>query len=80
MKPTALVVVVAAWLPAWAAAAVGPPTWICTTADRPFAAQPSPTAVPDSAATADVVVYPAAVGQTIDGFGGCFNELGWKTP
>ncbi len=54
------------------------PIWTCTTPDRPFAQQPAPAAVTDHAATADVMVYPSATGQTIDGFGGCFNELGWK--
>ncbi len=28
-------------------------------------------------AAADIVVNPHVVYQTIDGFGGCFNELGW---
>ncbi len=62
-------------LPGASAAAV---TWISSTGAQPWQRMPelslgqgSPDAPPQ------VRVYPAKIFQTIDGFGGCFNELGW---
>jgi glucosylceramidase len=50
--------------------------WVCTTAGEPWKVQAAP-AVVDSG-EADVVVKTKAALQTVDGFGGCFNELGWE--
>jgi len=55
-------------------------TWICTTADRPWvttsidAASP----VPSPPESQKITIDPKTTYQTIDGFGGCFNETGWK--
>lgn len=58
-------------------------TWVSTTAQAPWVTQPPVAAVPDTAPPAptpggaDVVVSTRTTYQTITGFGGCFNELGW---
>jgi len=53
-------------------------TWISTTEKTPWQTQKiaSPGWRWD---TLDVVLKTDAVAQTIDGFGGCFNELGWTS-
>jgi len=53
-------------------------TWICSTAGQPWQRMPEPSlgqGSPD--APPQVRVTPRKTYQTIDGFGGCFNELGW---
>jgi len=52
--------------------------WISSTAEQPWQQMPSPqieSGSPD--APPQVRVAPRKTYQTIDGFGGCFNELGW---
>jgi glucosylceramidase len=52
--------------------------WICSTESHPWAQQPdvkiTPAAGNDPAAS---IIDPTTSFQRIDGFGGCFNELGW---
>ena len=49
-----------------------------TTADQPWQTKPMPELVAaDTDAPPQVRVWPAKTFQTIDGFGGCFNELNW---
>jgi glucosylceramidase len=53
-------------------------TWICSTEGQFWTAMPSPEIVsgrPDM--PPDVRIAPGKTFQTIDGFGGCFNELSW---
>ena len=67
-----------ALLPASPSALAGPVTWICSTGEQPWKEMPGPplqTASPD--APAQLRVWPDKTYQTIEGFGGCFNELGW---
>lgn len=53
-------------------------TWICSTDGHPWQTMPAPALVPAwPAAPPQVRVAPDKTFQTIDGFGGCFNELGW---
>jgi glucosylceramidase len=68
-----------------AAAAAGPTkladpntTWICSTASKAWIVQRVPELMSDSAWAPDVVIHPELPGQEIDGFGACFNELGWE--
>jgi glucosylceramidase len=53
-------------------------TWICSTETQPWQTMPAP-AVVDARVDAPPQVRIASdkVFQTVDGFGGCFNELGW---
>lgn len=53
-------------------------TCIATTRDAPWQAQPQPPATWHWD-TLDLNVDLAATAQTIEGFGGCFNELGWTS-
>lgn len=53
--------------------------WICTTEQARWqerTAEPVPAGTP--AATDIITLDPQTKFQTIDGFGGCFNELGWE--
>ncbi|MGB8353959.1 MAG: glycoside hydrolase family 30 beta sandwich domain-containing protein [Chthoniobacteraceae bacterium] len=53
-------------------------TWISSTGEQPWQRMPEPSlgaGSPD--APAEVRVEQGTTYQTIDGFGGCFNELGW---
>jgi glucosylceramidase len=53
-------------------------TWISSTDQQRWKDMPSPTIGPaDPNTPAKVRVESATTYQTIDGFGGCFNELGW---
>jgi glucosylceramidase len=62
------------------AQAAGAPSirWVCTTQAEPWKEMPA-TVLPvaPSAVSNGVALDPKTVYQTIDGFGGCFNELGW---
>jgi glucosylceramidase len=54
--------------------------WVSTTAESGFIDQPAITATPAvEDARVDVIVRTDVRLQEIDGFGGCFNELGWTT-
>ena len=50
--------------------------WVSTTFDEPWVTQPS-VPVSDAGKEADIVIDTTNTRQTIDGFGTCFNELGW---
>lgn len=52
--------------------------WICTTADAPWTEKPAPQVVDAPAGETEIALHPQKAMQTIEGFGGCFNELGWK--
>jgi glucosylceramidase len=54
-------------------------TWISTTADSLFIEKTDITVSSNENITADITVLSDKPQQTIDGFGGCFNELGWTT-
>lgn len=52
--------------------------WVSSTANQPWQTMPAPVLAdsrPD--AVPPVRVIPGKTYQTVDGFGGCFNELGW---
>jgi glucosylceramidase len=67
-----------AWTISATAAAGASVTWISSTAEQPWQTMPAPELIPsDPAAPPQIGVWPAKTFQTIDGFGGCFNELGW---
>jgi glucosylceramidase len=53
-------------------------TWICSTEAKPWQTMPAP-ALEKSRPEAppEVRINPQKTFQTIDGFGGCFNELSW---
>lgn len=53
-------------------------TWISSTAEQPWQQMPEPIVGPGNPDTPmQVRVERGTTYQTIDGFGGCFNELGW---
>jgi glucosylceramidase len=54
--------------------------WVCSTDAKPWVDQPALTSVPnDLVSFGDFIpVDPARKYQQIDGWGGCFNERGWK--
>ena len=53
-------------------------TWISSDEGQCWKTMPSPELkAKDSASPPEVRVAPGKTFQTIDGFGGCFNELGW---
>lgn len=53
-------------------------TWISSTAEQPWQQMPAPVLGPGTPdAPPQVRVATKKTYQTIDGFGGCFNELGW---
>ncbi|HVX83828.1 MAG TPA: glycoside hydrolase family 30 beta sandwich domain-containing protein [Phycisphaerae bacterium] len=54
------------------------PVWVCTTAAEPWKSEAAPRMEAGGAARADVVIETRKPLQEIDGFGGCFNELGWE--
>ncbi len=59
---------------AWAASV----TWISSTSEQPWQSMPAPALEPELPnAPPQVKVSPKKTYQTIDGFGGCFNELSW---
>jgi glucosylceramidase len=52
--------------------------WVCTTPAEPWKEMPATVLSSAASAASNVVTLdPKTVYQTIDGFGGCFNELGW---
>lgn len=52
--------------------------WVSTTFDAPWITEPEVVAGSDSS-EADVIVDQTKTAQTIEGFGTCFNELGWTS-
>ena len=54
-----------------------PILWISSTVDNPWIRK-SISSVHDQKSAASILVDPQKTAQTIDGFGGCFNELGWE--
>jgi glucosylceramidase len=74
----ALLAVIAPALPASAAS---PPTlrWISSTQAQPWQEMPlAPPPQAEAARPASLVLDPHTTYQLIDGFGGCFNDLGWQ--
>ncbi len=51
--------------------------WISTTNDRPWVSGTEISVLKSDAGKSTIVIYPDSARQTVDGFGGCFNELGW---
>lgn len=52
--------------------------WVSSTQSQRWQTQSAPTLVADDPSNPpNVLVVPSKTYQTIDGFGGCFNELGW---
>lgn len=54
-------------------------TWISTTENTPWQKLDAQNIFTESSATPDIVVYPEKEQQQINGFGSCFNELGWTS-
>jgi len=53
-------------------------TWISSADQQPWQTMPSPSlTTAGSTVPPEVRIAPRKTYQTIDGFGGCFNELGW---
>lgn len=53
--------------------------WICSTEEQPWRTIDAPEFVAaDPAKSPEIRIAPHRTFQTIDGFGGCFNELGWQ--
>lgn len=53
-------------------------TWVCSTESEPSRTMPAPGLAPlASGELPQLRVFPAKTAQRIEGFGGCFNELGW---
>jgi len=75
--PPILICAVLFWVGENAAAGAQPAIrWVCSTQAEPWQELPA-TVQPAGAETNVVRLNPATVHQRIDGFGGCFNELGW---
>jgi glucosylceramidase len=51
--------------------------WVATTNELPWDSRGSAYFASGEEETAAIVIYPDSARQIIDGFGGCFNELGW---
>jgi glucosylceramidase len=65
-------------VPALAQAADAPVKWICGTAAQPWQLMPAPALGPaNPEEPPQIRVEPRRAYQTMDGFGGCFNEAGW---
>src|SRR5665647_367351 len=52
--------------------------WISTTNDSPWVSNQPAMLKKGTSAMAGVIIRTDQARQTIDGFGGCFNELGWE--
>jgi glucosylceramidase len=66
-------------LPSARAAPAASVTWISSTDKQPWQTMPAPALAPASPDAAALVrAVPDRAYQTIDGFGGCFNELSWQ--
>ncbi|HEY8903291.1 MAG TPA: glycoside hydrolase family 30 beta sandwich domain-containing protein [Chthoniobacterales bacterium] len=67
-----------ALLPSLSHAADKSVEWICSTTDQPWKRMPPPVlGLADPDIPPQVCVEPSRTYQTMDGFGGCFNELSW---
>jgi len=51
--------------------------WVSTTADQPWVSSNEVAVSKGNSGEAAIVIEPGNVQQIVDGFGGCFNELGW---
>lgn len=51
--------------------------WVATTNDLPWDSRGSAYVGSEEADATAIVIYPDSARQVINGFGGCFNELGW---
>jgi len=66
------------WLVSVSGVQAAPVKWISSTAKQPWQTMPEPVLIPARPEVPPQVrVAPQKTFQTIDGFGGCFNELGW---
>ena len=75
---SALIVVALVFQAGFALDASAVVTWISSTAEQPWQQMPEPQLVKGSPQNPPIVrVAPQIRFQTVDGFGGCFNELGW---
>ncbi len=75
--PTTLVAV--AVLLGFAACSQDKTEWVSTTFETPWTVQAIPAAKADGGAGERVVVDSAKTLQAVEGFGTCFNELGWTS-
>lgn len=64
-------------LMAWGCSKSEKVEWVATTNDLPWDSRGSAYATSGEEEASSIVIYPDSARQTIDGFGGCFNELGW---
>ncbi|MGC3988974.1 MAG: hypothetical protein QM796_04675 [Chthoniobacteraceae bacterium] len=68
-----------ATLPVFSHAANSTVTWICSTAAQPWQEMSAPVlTAADPEVPPQLQVVPQRTDQTMDGFGGCFNEAGWE--
>ena len=51
--------------------------WVSTTNDRPWVINQPASIKKETSPKATVIIRTDQTRQTVDGFGGCFNELGW---
>ncbi len=68
-----------ALLPLFAACSQNKTEWVSTTFDAPWTVQVVSTEKTENGASECVVVDPAKTLQEVEGFGTCFNELGWTS-
>jgi glucosylceramidase len=54
-------------------------TWVSTTENEPWVSRSNQLSVVKQAGDASVEILPEVTFQTIEGFGACFNELGWTS-
>jgi glucosylceramidase len=52
--------------------------WIYSTNDSPWTVSELVGSTSEADENSKIEIYPSREEQTIDGFGGCFNELGWE--
>jgi glucosylceramidase len=64
-------------LMAWGCSKSEKVEWVATTNDLPWDSRGSAYATSTEEESTAIVINPDSALQTIDGFGGCFNELGW---
>ncbi len=51
--------------------------WVSTTNSQTWVSNTGTLTIKSNAADLAIRIFPDSVKQTVDGFGGCFNELGW---
>lgn len=73
-----LLLVIALLVMLFACSPVRTINWISTTNDSPWVSNQPAMLIKGTSAMAGVIIRTDQARQTIDGFGGCFNELGWE--